>query len=201
MRVAVWRVSEARSETRDGGYRESSRGSASNRWIFISIRGVIYIIRKDSDDEDGDSAYVFPAQSRNPRALTRETARRWYKLPRNSSRGSAMKAFRPGPKRFLHICNGSSNLCAFTGARPLLCADISDVVSFFPLNSAPRAPSCRSGNRVPQFIFHAWLRGSGASNKIERGRERELVSNCTQTETGRAYRRDRDRLASDRVSH
>jgi len=50
-------------------------------------------------------------------------------MPSNSSRGS-VESFSSGPKRFLHICNGSSNLCAFTEARPSTGTGISIVVSF-----------------------------------------------------------------------
>lgn len=98
--------------------------------------------------------------------------------------------FRPRKRGNFRL--GQNVLCTFvtarvTFARPSILYRHSPHRLFFPLNlsvprrAAPRRASprklCRFGDRVPQFIFHAWVRRLGASNdrRIEKARHRRRI--------------------------
>jgi len=122
----------------------------------------------------------FSLQPRNPRAWENRTSLvTCHQIPV----AETWKAFRP--KCFLHICNGSSNLCAFTEARPSTGTGFPIVVSFSRWIRPHRSTdSVVSAIAFREFIFHAWVRQTGcikrSPNLSERDTERDNpVSNCT----------------------
>lgn len=185
-------VGESRSDVvwQREGIPETGEAAKRNTTIANLVRkreqpvDFYFNLRRGISFANGD-AYVFliaATQSGRARMGNRAPLVTRYQ---NSSRGS-VESFSSGPKRFLHICNGSSNLCAFTEARPLRRYRHLHRRLFFPLNSpAPLDRLRRFGDRVPQFIFHAWVHRPDASNgqpnsrKRARHREPSPVSNCT----------------------
>lgn len=175
-------VPKIRSKARDIA-KNLQRKRESNRWIFISIHRAIY--HSKNSDGGGWCVRFSLSYAAILRAFIRETAAPLVTCHefRPRKRGS----FRPGQNVFCTFVTAR-----VTFARPSTLYRHLHVVSFSPLNSRPRHATSRHtarklrrfGDRVPQFIFHAWVRRLGASNTIaaesrKRDTQRDSVSNCT----------------------
>lgn len=141
------------------------RENESNRWIFISIYDAVYIVRERRCVRFSHCSHAIRGRMGNRALLVTRY--------QNSSRGS-MKSFSSGSKRF-HICNGSSNLCAFTEARPSTDTGISTSSSLFPIQFARTAPQTPSFRRSRSAIYfpRVGTQTAGASNGHQFEKESE----------------------------
>lgn len=125
----------------EGAYRKPERQRSA-------IRRIANLVRKREQPVDfyfNLRGGIYRSETGDPRVLAWETARGVGNARyQNSSRGN-VESFSSGPKRFLHICNGSSNLCAFTEARPSPPIPASPPSSLFPIEFA------RTARQTPPF--------------------------------------------------